>query len=195
QHHSKIAVIGLGYVGLPLARLFATQYPVTGVDINAKRVAELNTGKDHTLEVEDEVLQSVLVKENLLTIEDGTQKSGLFCTADLEAIEEANIYIITVPTPVDEHHRPDLTPLVKASETVGKVLRKGDIVIYESTVYPGATEDKCIPVLEQVSGMTFNTDFYAGYSPERINPGDKEHTVERILKVTSGSNPETGQRI
>jgi UDP-N-acetyl-D-galactosamine dehydrogenase len=184
----KIAVIGLGYVGLPLARLFATQYPVVGFDINQKRIEELNEGSDSTLEVENEVLEAVLVKENPFT-----GKNGLYCSHDIKDIQEANIYIITVPTPVDKHNRPDLTPLYKASETVGKVLTKGDIVIYESTVYPGATEEECIPVLEKVSGMKFNQDFFAGYSPERINPGDKEHTVEKILKVTSGSTPEIGE--
>ncbi|MFV0189018.1 nucleotide sugar dehydrogenase [Empedobacter falsenii] len=186
QH--KIAIIGLGYVGLPLARLFATKYPVVGFDINQKRIEELNQGTDHTLEVEDEVLQSVLVKENPFT----TNSNGLYCSNNLDDIKDANIYVVTVPTPVDKHNRPDLTPLYKSSETVGKVLKKGDIVIYESTVYPGVTEEECIPVLEKVSGLKFNEDFFAGYSPERINPGDKEHTVEKILKVTSGSTPEIG---
>lgn len=186
----KIAVIGLGYVGLPLARLFATKFPVVGFDINQKRVDELNSGTDHTLEVADDILQSALVKENPFLKEDS---NGLFCSTDLEVIADANIYIVTVPTPVDKHHRPDLTPLVKASQTVGKVLKKDDIVIYESTVYPGATEDTCIPELEKASGLVFNQDFFAGYSPERINPGDKKHTVEKILKVTSGSTPEIGE--
>ncbi|MGP1500888.1 MAG: nucleotide sugar dehydrogenase [Bergeyella cardium] len=185
----KIAVIGLGYVGLPLARLFATKYPVVGFDINQKRIAELNTGHDETLEVSDELLKSVLVKENPFN----TSSNGLFCSSNLEDIKDANIYIITVPTPVDRNNRPDLTPLLKASETVGKVIKKGDIVIYESTVYPGATEEDCIPVVEKASGLKFNQDFFAGYSPERINPGDKEHTVEKILKVTSGSTPEIGK--
>jgi UDP-N-acetyl-D-glucosamine/UDP-N-acetyl-D-galactosamine dehydrogenase len=185
----KIAVIGLGYVGLPLARLFATQYPVVGFDINQKRIGELNTGEDSTLEVENEVLKAVLLQENAFQ----AAGNGLYCSYDTKDIQDANIYIITVPTPVDKHNRPDLTPLYKASETVGKVLSKGDIVIYESTVYPGATEEECIPVLEKVSGLKFNQDFYAGYSPERINPGDKEHTVEKILKVTSGSTPEIGE--
>ena len=185
----KIAVIGLGYVGLPLARLFATQYPVVGFDINQKRIGELNTGEDSTLEVENEVLKAVLLQENAFQ----AAGNGLYCSYDNKDIQDANIYIITVPTPVDKHNRPDLTPLYKASETVGKVLSKGDIVIYESTVYPGATEEECIPVLEKVSGLKFNQDFYAGYSPERINPGDKEHTVEKILKVTSGSTPEIGE--
>lgn len=187
QH--KIAVIGLGYVGLPLARLFATKYPVVGFDINQQRIAELNEGIDLTLEVADDVLQEVLVKENPLNTQ---VSSGLYCSSNLEDIQDATIYIVTVPTPVDKHNRPDLTPLYKSSETVGKVLKKGDIVIYESTVYPGVTEEECIPVLERVSGLKFNEDFFAGYSPERINPGDKEHTVEKILKVTSGSTPAIG---
>jgi UDP-N-acetyl-D-galactosamine dehydrogenase len=184
----KIAVIGLGYVGLPLARLFATQYPVVGFDINQKRIEELNTGEDSTLEVENEILKAVLMQESPFQ----SAENGLYCSHNINDIQDANIYIITVPTPVDKHNRPDLTPLYKASETVGKVLSKDDIVIYESTVYPGATEEECIPVLEKVSGMKFNQDFFAGYSPERINPGDKEHTVEKILKVTSGSTPEIG---
>jgi UDP-N-acetyl-D-galactosamine dehydrogenase len=186
----KIAVIGLGYVGLPLARLFATQYPVVGFDINQKRIEELRGGNDSTLEVEADILQSVLVNENPF---DKENQKGFFASANIEDIKDANIYVVTVPTPVDKHNRPDLTPLYKSSETVGKVLSKGDIVIYESTVYPGATEEECIPVLERVSGMKFNEDFFAGYSPERINPGDKEHTVEKILKVTSGSTPEIGK--
>ena len=227
----KIAIIGLGYVGLPLARLFATKYPVVGFDINQQRIAELNAGNDFTLEVEEDLLKSVLVTVNPFVIasaseeshsegmrspsatgkQDGsnthhptpntphptpiTQQTGLYCTHELSDIADANVYIITVPTPVDKNNKPDLTPLYKASETVGKVLKKGDIVIYESTVYPGATEEECIPVLEKVSGLKFNTDFFAGYSPERINPGDKEHTVEKILKVTSGSTPETGKMV
>lgn len=186
----KIAVIGLGYVGLPLARLFATQYPVVGFDINQKRIEELRGGNDSTLEVEADILQSVLVNENPF---DKENQKGFFASANIEDIKDANIYVVTVPTPVDKHNRPDLTPLYKSSETVGKVLSKGDIVIYESTVYPGATEEECIPVLERVSGMKFNEDFFAGYSPERINPGDKEHTVEKILKVTSGSTQEIGK--
>jgi UDP-N-acetyl-D-galactosamine dehydrogenase len=185
----KIAVIGLGYVGLPLARLFATKYPVVGFDINRKRVNELIEGHDLTLEVEDDILQSALVKENPLS----HNKNGLYCSCDLDDIKEANIYVVTVPTPVDKNNRPNLTPLVKASETVGKVIGKGDIVIYESTVYPGATEEDCIPVVEKTSGLKFNEDFFAGYSPERINPGDKQHTVEKIKKVTSGSTRETGK--
>lgn len=181
----KIAIIGLGYVGLPLARLFATKYAVIGFDINEKRIQELNSGHDSTLEVEDTILQNVLV-DNL------SDSSGLYCTSELAVLGACNVYIVTVPTPVDKNNRPDLTPLYKASETVAKVLKKGDIVIYESTVYPGATEEECIPVLEKVSGLKFNVDFFAGYSPERINPGDKEHTVEKILKVTSGSTPAIG---
>ncbi|QTV06636.1 nucleotide sugar dehydrogenase [Faecalibacter bovis] len=185
----KIAVIGLGYVGLPLARLFATKFPVVGFDINQSRIQELNQGNDYTLEVEEEILKSVLVGQNPIS----TNQNGLFCSANLDDIKDANIYIVTVPTPVDKNNRPDLTPLYKSSETVGKVLTKGDIVIYESTVYPGVTEEECIPVLERVSGLKFNQDFYAGYSPERINPGDKEHTVDKILKVTSGSTKEIGK--
>lgn len=184
----KIAVIGLGYVGLPLARLFATKYNVVGFDINQRRIAELKQGKDLTLEVEDDILQAVLKSEN-------NAENGLFVSANLDDIRDCNYYIVTVPTPVDKHNRPDLTPLYKSSETVGKVLSKGDIVIYESTVYPGVTEEECIPVLERVSGLKFNVDFFAGYSPERINPGDKEHTVEKILKVTSGSTPEIGRKV
>ncbi|WP_396196722.1 nucleotide sugar dehydrogenase [Flavobacterium sp.] len=186
---NKIAIIGLGYVGLPLARLFATKYPVVGFDINQKRIKELSSGTDSTLEVSDEVLQKVLVNEF------ENNENGLLCSSTLDDIADCNYYIVTVPTPVDKNNRPDLTPLYKASETVGKVLKKGDIVIYESTVYPGATEEECIPVLEKVSGLQFNKDFFAGYSPERINPGDKEHTVEKILKVTSGSTPEIGQQV
>ncbi|MDO5655247.1 MAG: nucleotide sugar dehydrogenase [Flavobacteriaceae bacterium] len=186
--NKKIAVIGLGYVGLPLARLFAEKYPVVGFDINQQRVEKLNAGHDDTLEVSDELLQSVLRKDN-----PAKDEIGLFCTAQVEEIADADFFVITVPTPVDKNNRPILTPLIKASETVGKVLKKGDIVVYESTVYPGATEEDCIPVLEKVSGLKFNEDFFAGYSPERINPGDKEHTVEKILKVTSGSTPEIGK--
>jgi UDP-N-acetyl-D-glucosamine/UDP-N-acetyl-D-galactosamine dehydrogenase len=185
----KIAVIGLGYVGLPLARLFATQHPVVGFDINEKRIAELQQGTDSTLEVTDVVLQSVLVHD----FEENA--NGLLCSSAITAIADCNYYIVTVPTPVDKNNRPDLTPLYKSSTTVGKVLKKGDIVIYESTVYPGVTEEECVPVLEQVSGLQFNVDFFAGYSPERINPGDKEHTVEKILKITSGSTPEIGQKV
>lgn len=184
----KIGVIGLGYVGLPLARLFATKYNVVGFDINQNRVDELNVGVDTTLEVNVELLKSVL-KSN----EEETK--GLYCSTSIEDLKSCNYYIVTVPTPVDKHNKPDLTPLYKASETVGKVLKKNDIVIYESTVYPGATEEDCVPVLERVSGLKFNQDFYAGYSPERINPGDKEHTVEKILKITSGSTPEIGSKV
>ncbi|KAA6302430.1 MAG: UDP-N-acetyl-D-glucosamine 6-dehydrogenase [Candidatus Ordinivivax streblomastigis] len=184
----KIALIGLGYVGLPLARLFATKYSVVGFDVNPKRVEALMAGTDHTLEVSDSVLRAVLKKQ-------ADHHPGLFCSCNLEAIKDCNYYIITVPTPVDKNNRPDLTPLYKASETVGKVIAKGDIVIYESTVYPGATEDDCIPVVEKTSGLKLNEDFFAGYSPERINPGDKEHTVEKIKKVTSGSTPETGKLV
>ena len=184
----KIAIIGLGYVGLPLARLFATKFPVVGFDINSERISELMSGLDSTLEVDNETLKSVLM-------EDVSDSNGLYCTDQLGKIKDCNYYIVTVPTPVDKNNRPVLTPLIKASETVGAVLKKGDIVIYESTVYPGATEEECIPVLERVSSLKFNTDFYAGYSPERINPGDKEHTVEKILKVTSGSTPEIGLKV
>ncbi|GAA4771799.1 MULTISPECIES: nucleotide sugar dehydrogenase [Flavobacterium] len=184
----KIAVIGLGYVGLPLARLFATKYDVVGFDINQNRVKELNQGQDFTLEVGEDLLKSVLKKDN-------SKGNGLFCSTFLDDIKDCNYYVITVPTPVDKHNKPDLTPLYKSSEAVGKVLKKGDIVIYESTVYPGVTEEECVPVLERVSGLKFNEDFFAGYSPERINPGDKEHTVEKILKVTSGSTPEIGVKV
>lgn len=185
QH--KITVLGLGYVGLPLARLFSTKFPVVGFDINKARIQELNNGHDETLEVSDELLKSAIVEYN-----PSKEQKGLYCSYDLKDIEDSNIYIITVPTPVDKNNRPVLTPLIKASETVGKVLKKGDVIIYESTVYPGATEEDCIPVVEKISGLKFNVDFFAGYSPERINPGDKEHTVEKILKVTSGSTPEIG---
>ena len=184
----RIAIIGLGYVGLPLARLFATKFSVVGFDINSKRISELMSGVDSTLEVDNETLKSVLV-------EDVSESNGLYFTNQLEKIRDCNYYIITVPTPVDKNNRPVLTPLIKASETVGAILKKGDIVIYESTVYPGATEEDCVPILEKVSGLKFNTDFFAGYSPERINPGDKEHTVEKILKVTSGSTLEIGLKV
>lgn len=184
----KIAVIGLGYVGLPLARLFATKYPVVGYDINERRIEELQSGRDNTLEVEDEVLKKVLS-------ESPKMDTGLYCTNQFDDISDCNYYIVTVPTPVDSTNRPVLTPLYKSSETVGKALKKGDIVIYESTVYPGVTEEECVPVLEKVSGLKFNSDFFVGYSPERINPGDKEHTVEKILKVTSGSTPEIGKKV
>ncbi|MBK0371292.1 nucleotide sugar dehydrogenase [Flavobacterium agrisoli] len=185
----KIAVIGLGYVGLPLARLFATKYPVVGFDINQSRIAGLRSGTDSTLEVSDAILQAVLVEDL------NGKSTGLLCSSDLNAIADCTYYIVTVPTPVDKNNRPDLTPLYKSSETVAKVLKKGDIVIYESTVYPGVTEDECVPVLEKISGLQFNVDFFAGYSPERINPGDKEHTVEKILKVTAGSTPEIGIKV
>ena len=185
----KLAVIGLGYVGLPLARLFATRYPV-GYDVKRERVAALMEGRDATQEVSDELLRSVLLPR---LPEEG--EVGLFCTSDAEQLRGCNYYIVAVPTPVDLHHSPDLTPLYSASETVGKVLDRGDIVIYESTVCPGITEDECVPILERTSGLVFNRDFFAGYSPERINPGDKEHTVEKIMKVTSGSTPEAAEKV
>ena len=177
----KICVIGLGYVGLPLARLFSTKYETIGYDMNAKRVEALMQGHDSTLEVSDELLQEAI------------SKYGFKCTANIEDIRDCNFYVVAVPTPVDENNNPDLSPLYGASTTVGKVISKGDIVVYESTVYPGVTEDECIPVVEKVSGLKFNEDFYAGYSPERINPGDKLHTVEKIKKVTSGSTTEIGK--
>jgi UDP-N-acetyl-D-galactosamine dehydrogenase len=184
----RIAVIGLGYVGLPLARLFSTKYPVIGFDINQNRVDALMDGIDSTLEVETDLLKAALVDKP-------SGENGLYCSTNLDDIKDCNYYIITVPTPVDKNNRPDLTPLYKSSETVGKVLKKGDIVIYESTVYPGVTEDECVPVLEKASGLKFNVDFFAGYSPERINPGDKEHTIEKILKVTAGSTLEIGKKV
>ena len=174
----KICVIGLGYVGLPLARLFSTKYQTIGFDMNQKRVDTLMTGHDATLEVSDELLQNAI------------SNHGFKCTTNLEDIKECNFYVVAVPTPVDTDNHPDLKPLWGASETVGKVISKGDIVVYESTVYPGVTEEECLPVVEKISGLKFNKDFFAGYSPERINPGDKEHTVEKIKKVTSGSTPE-----
>jgi len=183
----KIAIIGLGYVGLPLAVAFAEKYKVIGFDINSPRIKELNDGHDRTLEVEDELLNSVLSKQD--------SDTGLYNTDLLSEITDCNIYIVTVPTPIDEDQNPDLTPLIKASETVGAVLKKGDIVIYESTVYPGATEEDCVPVLQKKSGLIYNDDFFCGYSPERINPGDKEHTVTKILKVTAGSTPEIAERV
>ncbi|KAA6348822.1 UDP-N-acetyl-D-glucosamine 6-dehydrogenase [termite gut metagenome] len=195
MNKNKIAIIGLGYVGLPLARLFATKYPVVGFDINKKRVEELISGKDNTLEVEESILKSVLASCHCGLDPQSSNKNGLFCSYNLDDIKNCNYYIITVPTPVDKNNRPDLTPLYKASETVGKVIKKGDIVIYESTVYPGATEEDCIPVVEKTSGLKFNIDFFAGYSPERINPGDREHTVEKIKKVTSGSTSEVGKKV
>lgn len=176
----KICVIGLGYVGLPLARLFSTKYKTIGFDMSQRRVDALMDGHDDTLEVEDELLQSAL-------------ENGFVCTTDIEKIRDCNFYVVAVPTPVDKNNNPDLTPLYGASNTVGKVISKGDIVVYESTVYPGVTEDECIPVVEKVSGLRFNEDFFAGYSPERINPGDKLHTVDKIKKVTSGSTPEIGK--
>ena len=185
----KIGIIGLGYVGLPLAVEFAKKYPTVGFDINIKRVEELNSGIDSTLEVEDKMLQNVLHTSPDLF------NNGLYVSSKLDDIKHCNTYIITVPTPTDKNNRPVLTPLHKASESVGKVLKKGDFVIYESTVYPGVTEEECVPVLEKVSGLKFNEDFYVGYSPERINPGDKEHTVSKILKVTSGSTPESAEII
>jgi len=180
---TKICVIGLGYVGLPLARLFSTKYKTVGFDMNPKRCEALMAGHDATLEVSDELLQ------------DAIHNHGFVCTSDIEKIKDCNFYIVAVPTPVDEHNNPDLTPLYGASTTVGNVISKGDVVVYESTVYPGVTEDECIPVVEKVSGMKMNVDFYAGYSPERINPGDKQHTVEHIKKVTSGSTPEIGKYV
>lgn len=187
QH--KIAIIGLGYVGLPLAVEFAKKYPVVGFDINQKRVDELKTGKDQTLEVDDDVLTEVLASSL------DFDNDGLFVTTNIEDLHVCNTFIVTVPTPTDKNNRPVLTPLYKASESVGKVLKKGDYVIYESTVYPGVTEDECVPVLEKFSGLKMNQDFFVGYSPERINPGDKEHTVAKILKVTSGSTEEAAEII
>jgi len=184
----KIAVIGLGYVGLPLARLFATKYTVVGFDINNSRIKELQQGKDKTLEVADHELKAVLKKSN-------SEETGLFCTSNSKDLEQCDFYIITVPTPVDRNNKPDLTPLYKSSETVGKVIKHGDIVVYESTVFPGATEEECVPVLEKFSGLRFNNDFFVGYSPERINPGDKKHTVDKILKVTSGSTKQIAEDI
>ena len=179
----KICVIGLGYVGLPLARLFSTKYPTIGFDMNAARCEALMAGHDATLEVSDELLQDAIKNHNFK------------CTANIDDVRDCNFYVVAVPTPVDENNNPDLTPLYGASTTVGKVIKPGDIVVYESTVYPGVTEDECIPVVEKVSGLKFNKDFYAGYSPERINPGDKLHTVEKIKKVTSGSTPEIGELV
>ncbi|MCB0472446.1 MAG: nucleotide sugar dehydrogenase, partial [Flavobacteriaceae bacterium] len=190
--NTKIAIIGLGYVGLPLAVEFGRKYQVVGFDINKTRIDELRKNIDTTLETSTEDLQAV----NVPSLEKLNQSgSGLWITDHVEEIKDANFYVVTVPTPVDKSNRPDLTPLYKASETVGKVLSNGDVVVYESTVFPGATEDECIPILEKFSGLTFNRDFYAGYSPERINPGDKEHTVTKILKVTSGSTPEIAKYV
>ena len=180
---TKICVVGLGYVGLPLARLFSTKYPTVGFDMNQRRVDALMAGHDATLEVADDLLQEAIGKH------------GFVCTTDIDKIRDCNFYVVAVPTPVDENNRPDLTPLIGASQTVGKVISKGDVVVYESTVYPGVTEEECLPVVEKVSGLKFNVDFFAGYSPERINPGDKQHTVEKILKVTSGSTPEVADYV
>lgn len=179
----KICVVGLGYVGLPLARLFATKYPTVGFDLKAERVVALMQGHDDTLEVDDALLQEAI------------HKHGFRCTADEAEIRDCNVFVVAVPTPVDDNNRPDLRPLVGASEVVGRAIRPGGIVIYESTVYPGVTEETCLPVVEQVSGLTLNRDFYGGYSPERINPGDKKHTVEHIKKVTSGSTPEAADLV
>jgi len=181
-NETRVAVIGLGYVGLPLARLFSTKYQTIGYDYNPARVKALMAGHDATLEGSDELLQTAI-------------KNGFICTSDLDEIRECNFYVVAVPTPVDENHNPDLSPLISASEVVGKVISKGDVVVYESTVYPGVTEESCIPVVERVSGLKFNEDFFGGYSPERINPGDKQHTVEHIKKVTSGSTPEVGEYV
>lgn len=179
----RICVIGLGYVGLPLARLFSTKFPTIGFDMNQSRVDALMSGHDATLEVDDALLQEAI------------SKYGFVCTTDLEQIRDCNFYVVAVPTPVDRNNHPDLTPLLGASHTVGQVISRGDVVVYESTVYPGVTEEECLPQVERVSGLKFNEDFYAGYSPERINPGDKEHTVEKIRKVTSGSTPEIAQLV
>ena len=181
-NNTKICVIGLGYVGLPLAHAFSAKYEVVGFDISQLRIDELSKGIDRTLE-----LNEIQVKEAI--------KNGMKFSLNIDDIKDCNIYIVTVPTPIDKNKRPDLSPLIKASETIGKVLKKNDIVIYESTVYPGATEEDCVPVLEKFSGLKFNVDFFCGYSPERINPGDKEHTVTKILKVTSGSTPEIGIKV
>lgn len=188
--HLKLCIIGLGYVGLPLAHAFAKKYEVVGFDIHQVRIDELNQAHDKTLELSSEQLKEVLPSFN-----SSLKINHLKLTTNIEDIRDCNVYIVTVPTPIDKNKRPDLTPLIKASETVGKVLKKDDIVIYESTVYPGATEEECVPVLEKFSGLKFNEDFYCGYSPERINPGDKEHTVTKILKVTSGSTPEIGKKV
>ena len=179
----RICVIGLGYVGLPLARLFSTKFPTIGFDMNQSRVDALMSGHDATLEVDDALLQEAI------------SKYGFVCTTDLEQIRDCNFYVVAVPTPVDRNNHPDLTPLLGASHTVGQVISRGDVVVYESTVYPGLTEEECLPQVERVSGLKYNQDFYAGYSPERINPGDKEHTVEKIRKVTAGSTPEIAQLV
>ncbi len=186
----KIGVIGLGYVGLPLARLFATRFPVVGFDLKKNRIEELMSGHDSTLEVDSDVLRAALA-----TSSPAIGSAGLYCTDDASLLADCNFYVVTVPTPVDKHNTPDLTPLYGASSTVGKYISPGDIVVYESTVYPGVTEDECIPVIERESGLKLNVDFFAGYSPERINPGDKLHTVEKIRKITSGSTPEAAELI
>jgi len=183
-----IGIIGLGYVGLPLARLFATKYAVVGFDVNQTRIRELRQGEDTTQEVSKALLESVYLSEN-------TNEVGLFYSSESQDLKDCTHFIVTVPTPVDKNNRPVLTPLIKASETVGGVMKKGAIVVYESTVYPGATEEDCVPVLEKVSGLKFNEDFFVGYSPERINPGDKKHTVDNILKITSGSTKEVGEEV
>ena len=185
--NAKIAIIGLGYVGLPLAVEFGFKFKTVGFDINTTRIAELNKGEDFTLEVSSEHLQKSLVGSNS---ELNSKDKGLLVSSSIEELKDCNVFIVTVPTPTDKNNRPVLTPMIRASETIAQILKAGDVVIYESTVYPGVTEDECVPVLENKSGLTFNKDFYVGYSPERINPGDKEHTVTKILKVTSGSNPE-----
>jgi len=187
MNQDKIAIIGLGYVGLPLAVAFAEKYKVVGFDINEDRIKALNQGHDHTLEVEDDLLKSVIAPLEA--------SQGLYNTNKLQELAECTVFIITVPTPIDDNRNPDLTPLVKASEAVGTIIKQGDVVIYESTVYPGATEEECVPILEKVSGLKYNEGFFCGYSPERINPGDKEHTVKKILKVTSGSNPEVAEQV
>lgn len=193
QKEYKIAIIGLGYVGLPLAVAFAEKYKVVGFDINLSRVGELKKCHDRTLEISDDELKKVIISDENYINDNFT--NGLYTTINASDLYDCNFFIVTVPTPTDKYNRPVLTPLIKASETVGKVLKYGDIVVYESTVYPGVTEDECVPVLEKVSGLKFNEDFFVGYSPERINPGDKEHTVTRILKVTSGSTPEIATEI
>jgi UDP-N-acetyl-D-galactosamine dehydrogenase len=195
MNKTNIGVIGLGYVGLPLAVEFARKFSVIGFDINTARVTELRNGHDSTLEVSDDKLQSVLVDNFKFQVSNVKTETGLYLTDNLDNIHNCNYYIITVPTPIDKYKPPDLTPLIKASESVGKVLKKGDIVIYESTVYPGATEEDCVPVLEKFSGLKFNIDFFCGFSPERINPGDKKHTFTTIKKVTSGSTPEVARKV
>ncbi|MFC0516066.1 nucleotide sugar dehydrogenase [Mucilaginibacter angelicae] len=188
NYQPKLGIIGLGYVGLPLAVEFAKKYKVIGYDINVDRINELKSGIDHTLEIDSEQLNAVITPVC-------TTATGLYVTDEVEKLRQCSIYIVTVPTPVDKNNRPDLSPLINASRVVGKVLKKDDIVVYESTVYPGVTEDECMPILEKVSGLTYNVDFFAGYSPERINPGDKLHTVSKIRKITSGSTPETAETV